>query len=457
MQLSIRNRIALYFALTFSVMGSITSIFIYVLVKNITYLEIDRDLRDEVALHLDEFVVERDTFYFKNKNEWLEREHSEVEVYPVFMQLQKHHQVIDKSPNLKNDVLTFSPEKKYLTAFDAKVNERNIRQMQAPIRYDDVLLGEMIIAVPIDNAISVLQSLKSLLYFLLPINILVLFIVLRYITHLSIKPLSDISERVDNITSKNIKVKLKTSKNNDEIDRLSRSINKLLLRLQKALDGERNFAINASHELRTPLSVIKGKLEVLNRKERSSEEIKSKLNDVLKYVQQMDITIDQMLKLAEMSAEDRENLLLEDVDLCQITDEIRQDFQKELREKKLQLLCEQPEKFKLSTNLFYLNLILKNLIQNAIKYSHSNNKVMVYAYTSINGRHIAVKDNGIGMQPEETARLFELFYRSNPNGKIKGYGLGLPLVQKAAEILGAQINVESKVGSGSTFTLIFKN
>ncbi|MDT8347911.1 MAG: histidine kinase dimerization/phospho-acceptor domain-containing protein, partial [Flavobacteriaceae bacterium] len=340
MQLSIRNRIALYFVLTFAVMGSLTALAIYFIVKQVTYLAIDNDLREEVALHLEEFVIERDTFYFKNKNEWLEREHSEVEVYPVFMQLQKKHQVIDKSPNLKNNVLTFVPEQPYLKAFDTKVNDRNIRQMQAPIRYENTLLGEIIIAVPIDNAFSVLQSLKSLLYFLIPINILLLFIVLRYITHLSIQPLAEITESVDNITSKNIQVKLNASKNKDEIDRLSRSINKLLTRLQKALDGERHFAINASHELRTPLSVIKGKLEVLNRRERSSEEIKASLNDVLKYVQQMDMTIDQLLNLAEMSTEDRENLLLEEINLCELTDELRVDYQKELHEKKLQLLCE---------------------------------------------------------------------------------------------------------------------
>ena len=100
-----------------------------------------------------------------------------------------------------------------------------------------------------------------------------------------------------------------------------------------------------------------------------------------------------------------------------------------------------------------LNIILSNLITNAIHYSPSDSVIAVNA-TSEDGKvHLLVKDNGLGIAPEELEKIFEEFYRTRRARKIErdGTGLGLPIVKRAVESLDGKISVYSEVEKGSTF------
>ena len=106
MKLNFRNRIALYYIVVTAVIILGTFISIYLLVRNTIYESIDADLQFEIQKHSQEITIAKDTIYFTNKAELEEREHLEVQVNPVFIQITDTlGQVFDKSPNLKEDIL----------------------------------------------------------------------------------------------------------------------------------------------------------------------------------------------------------------------------------------------------------------------------------------------------------------------------------------------------------------
>lgn len=133
MKLNFRNRIALYYIVVTAVIILGTFISIYLLVRNTIYESIDADLQFEIQKHSQEITIAKDTIYFTNKAELEEREHLEVQVNPVFIQITDTlGQVFDKSPNLKEDILQLvaTGENSY---FNSELSHKSVRQAQLPL------------------------------------------------------------------------------------------------------------------------------------------------------------------------------------------------------------------------------------------------------------------------------------------------------------------------------------
>ena len=107
---------------------------VYFVVQGTVYQNLDNDLSFEAEKHTDEIRIVGDSIKIKNKKEWEEREHLEVQINPVFIQiLDKNGKFMDNSPNLKNHVLAYNPEQKFGGHFNETLNNRAIRQVQIPI------------------------------------------------------------------------------------------------------------------------------------------------------------------------------------------------------------------------------------------------------------------------------------------------------------------------------------
>src|SRR5690606_31408843 len=174
---------------------------------------------------------------------------------------------------------------------------------------------------------------------------------------------------------------------------LTRSINELLARLEQSLIREKQFTSDASHELRTPLAVMRGTLEVLIRKPRTSEEYVEKVKMTLSSIDRMSGMIDQLLSLARVG---KGKMSREEVELISFTQNFALQTQKESGR-------EIVSETKLSTPVFALvnekslQMILSNLTQNAIKYSLPTTKIHLEVGVHEGSTFIAVKDEGKGM------------------------------------------------------------
>ena len=430
---------------------------IYWVVHTAVYRELDNDLAYEAHKHTKEIYVVNDSILFVNKREWEEREHRAIQVNPVFIQIvDARGRLMDKSPNLKEGELIFHSEKKSDTHFDTKLNNEAIRQVQIPIEQRGVFKGYILTAMSQEGAIVVLNKLKNTLLLLFPIVLLGLFGITRFLAGRSIIPVKAITNTTGTITRNNLNERVPLPQNKDELHTLASSINELLNRIESAMEREKQFTADASHQLRTPLAVIKGTLEVLIRKPRTEEEYRSKIQSSIDEIDRINKIVNQLLILARF---DKSNLKLsrQEVDLRIAVDNVLQRLKSPIQQKKLSVNVSSSTSDSIHTDPYYVDLILENIISNAVKYAPEGGKIEVSVSREGEAMICKIKDNGIGIQASDLENIFHPFFRSEEfnHAEIKGTGLGLSIAQKAGQMINAQIEVESEVGVGTVFGIWF--
>lgn len=216
---------------------------------------------------------------------------------------------------------------------------------------------------------------------------------------------------------------------------------KTLEPLQQNLEEQREFVSNASHELRTPLASLKSEIEVFLRDPKvtlknAKELIKSNLEDV----NNMTRLSNYLLRLNKFQ-NGKENLEFKRINLAEIVKEVI-------------------GKEKIKTNLTdtiveadidSIKELLVILLDNAKKYSGIKKEIEV----SARNKTLTIRDNGVGISESDLPHIFERFYRGDKARGHDGYGLGLSIAKQIADAHSAKIKVESKVGVGSTFKVIF--
>lgn len=429
--------------------------FVYLSVKKTVYSSLDRDLTFEANKHLSEVQIQNDSVRFINKAEWEEREHTETQVNPVFIQLMdKNGAVIDTSPNLKLDVLPFYSESE--SHFNAELSGRVIRQVQVPISINGNVGGYILAAISSESAKSILLKLKNILLLSFFVVLGGTYFVSNYLAGRSIKPIQVMTETINKITKNNLNDRVELPPNKDELYTLAFDFNNLLQRIEDTIQRERQFTSDASHELRTPLASLRGTLEVLIRKPRTKLEYEEKVNYSLNEIDKMSSTIEQLLLLARMdnkapSKDDHEILL------ASLIDETIERYNQLISEKKLSIQFENSIIEETLVTAYYTRLIIDNLISNAVKYSNVETTIKISIYKSTSGIHCSVTDEGIGINSNDLENLFGNFFRSEAlNHKhITGNGLGLSIAKKAADAIGATIAVKNNIDAETKFIINF--
>lgn len=222
----------------------------------------------------------------------------------------------------------------------------------------------------------------------------------------------------------------------------------------KRLENMRSeFVANVSHELKTPLTSIKGFSETLRYVEDS--ETKNKfLNIIDKEAERLTNLINDILILSNI--ENLHKMEHEKFNPGEVIENVMDIMKGEANKKKITIEFNDEFKGKLigSRDKFYQ--LALNLIENAIKYSNDGSNVKILL-TKNNGYFIfKVIDNGIGIPKNDIPRIFERFYRVDKSRSTRGTGLGLAIVKHIVKLFNGEIDVESKVGAGSTFTVKIK-
>ncbi len=224
---------------------------------------------------------------------------------------------------------------------------------------------------------------------------------------------------------------------------------------------------NISHEIRTPLTLILGPLEKLISKKVPDEEIPSHLNLVYRNTRQLDRLINQLLDFRKLETGNLKLEITED-DMVSLVEEVVQSFQEFAREKQITLEFHTLKKKLVS--LFdpdKIKTILNNLISNALKYTGEGGVVsvhlsLVFASSeedSLNDQQeeqfieISVKDNGKGISATNIEKIFTRFFRVDSNNESTGTGIGLSFVKDLVRLHKGTIDVISKPGKGSKFTV----
>lgn len=218
------------------------------------------------------------------------------------------------------------------------------------------------------------------------------------------------------------------------------------------------FLSVASHELRTPLSVITGFSEILVREKLGTlnDEQKRRVRKILLQSQRLNRIVDELLDLSRIRS-GKVDVKKEIFDLVPVLKSCLDDHQVVCEQQNIVLEDKLPDVLPdVSGDLERVTQVVVNLLNNAIKYTGSGGRVSLTALEDKTKGEvkIVVSDSGIGMTPEDVARVFEEFYRSNdPNArKFSGSGLGLAIVKQLVEAQGGAVGVASDgLGKGSRF------
>ena len=231
-----------------------------------------------------------------------------------------------------------------------------------------------------------------------------------------------------------------------------------LFNQKKLSEIKSDFINNMTHELKTPLATISLAIDALTNEKviHDADKIKIYSGMIKEENKRMNKQVEKILQAARLEKEEVK-LTLQQLDAHQIISKVATNMALQIQEKNgsidLHLAASDPM---IEADEVHFSNIIFNLLDNAMKYSSETPKILVETLKHGNGMFtIKIKDNGIGMDRETQARIFEKFYRAHTGNihNVKGFGLGLSYVKAIVDAHEGKIKVESAPGKGSTFTI----
>ncbi len=236
-----------------------------------------------------------------------------------------------------------------------------------------------------------------------------------------------------------------------EIEVLSQANNRMLERLENMFESQKQFTSDVAHELRTPIAVVIAQCEYSKEHMNEKADFEEAMDVIYRQAQKTNDIIMQLLNLTRLD-QDRVALELEYVDLKEIVQSVCEEEQlKAGKDIQFQLSLTESNAY---MDIALMTILIQNLIHNAVKYSPQDSAVEIKTEKKDGMLLLSVKDYGCGIVREDLKNIFSRFYRVEKSRNSEGFGLGLPLAEKIAQIHGGKILVTSEVGQGSTFTLV---
>ncbi len=361
-------------------------------------------------------------------------------------------------------------------------------RLYMPIKYDNLTVGHLYLALSASEFMDSLHTLKISTYLIGIIFVAFFLLVIKLLSNYITRPIKEFIKVIDHISIGNLNERIEFSAT-DEFGKLSQAFNDMLERLElvqedlhneidvrritedqlrdaqeemaQALLYEKdlnlmksNFVTTVSHEYRTPLTVIMSSTYLLQKfHERGMAE------GFDKQLQQIQTAVNSMIKLLDdVLVINRNDLTrhavrfstLEVIDFCKNISQRVKDSDK--HHHTFEFLAEQPSLyFKTDPNL--LSGIVNGLLSNAVKYSPPDTNITIAVIEIGNFLVIEIKDKGLGIPEKDLPHIYESFYRGSNIISAEGNGLGLTIIKRYVDLLQGKIVVDSKVGEGTTISI----
>lgn len=330
------------------------------------------------------------------------------------------------------------------------MDDTPFRIYSAPVLIDSHTVG----AVQVGQSIKFIEdTTRQTFYFLTGgtiFGLLIAGLVGAFLSWQALRPIEKINQAAMQIVrGQDLKQRLPTSATNDEINRLTVTINGMLERLDNFFQAQVRLSADVSHELRTPLTAIRGNVDLLRRGAANDPaELKEALTIIDGELDRMARIVADLLLLSHADA--GLSLRMQTVELDTIILEVYR--QARVISGGVNIHLGHEDQAVVRGDADRLKQLLVNLVNNAIKHTPTGGTVTISLYRDEDWVRIIVADNGRGIAPVELPYIFERFYRGADN-KQKGMGLGLSIAQWIAQAHGGQITVTSSLNEGSEFTL----
>lgn len=301
---------------------------------------------------------------------------------------------------------------------------------------------------------ATLRHYRDLLWWRVPLALLLGTFAAWWLSEFALRPLSRMAEAARQVDVNALDRRLPVRGAGDELDRVASAFNETLGRLEHAVGEMRQFSAALAHELRTPLAALRGEIELTLRAQGATQPQKESYASQIEEIDRLTRLIDQILTLARAGA-GQIRLTFAPVDVGDLADSLVGQLEPIAEAHSIELRCEHSDPVVVDGDVVWLQRLLLNLLDNALKYTPSHGRVAVRVSRAGHHARIDVQDTGIGLSPGDAHQVFEQFFRADParSSSIPGAGLGLSLVQWIAAQHRGAVTVQSRLGEGSTFTV----
>lgn len=336
------------------------------------------------------------------------------------------------------------------TTYTDIASDTQVRIFNQPVYDNNQFVVIVQVAQSLDDMQDTLERLLAILLISVPMLVIIAGISGYFLAARALIPIDQITLTARRISAEDLSARLNIPITDDEVGRLTQTLNDMLARLDDSFQRERQFTNDASHELRTPLTAMQAILGVIREKRRTPEEYQQALDDLSEESDRLRTLVENLLRLAR--GEKQNNNLFEEVNLSILLKDVSDSLRPLAEAKKLLLNCQTSENLIVLGDSDELIRLFVNLLDNAIKYTEHGG---INISASENEKNILVKveDTGIGIPAEHIPHIFNRFYRVEESRTLRGAGLGLAIAKEIINAHSWKIEIQSKIGKGSVFTV----
>ena len=268
-------------------------------------------------------------------------------------------------------------------------------------------------------------------------------------------PIRDIASMAETLSESNLSNRINIAGTKNELKDLAAVINRMLDRIERSYNSQKQFVSDASHELRTPISVIRGYTDMLKRWGKDDPEVLDEgIAAISQETEGMKDLVESLLFLAR---HDKKTLMMEisGFDPAELICEVQKE--ETMVHSDYRFEASRMESMQIRADRNMMKQVLRILCDNAVKYSEAGTAVTLSCVKDGDGNCcMSVRDQGQGISQEDLPKIFDRFYRSDKARKSEtgGHGLGLSIARIIVIAHGGKIRVKSKQGSGTVFTVI---
>ncbi len=324
----------------------------------------------------------------------------------------------------------------------------------SPITSNFKVMGYVVIHQSMKSVVASRNEILNIMFVTVGVILLLSLAVLLGFTFFVYRPLRHITTAAEEYAKGNLSYELNESHRHDEMGYLAGTLEYMASEIERSEENQKKFIANVSHDFRSPLTSIKGYLTAMLDGTIPAEMHEKYISIVSNETDRLTKLTNGLLELNNLSS--RGSMILErsDFDINAVIKSTAETFGGTCTEKKINIeLVLTGKKLFVNADMGKIQQVLYNLLDNAIKFSHTSSIIKIETTEKSGKIFVSVKDNGIGIPKDSLSRVFDRFYKTDlSRGRDKkGTGLGLSIVKEIVQAHNENINVISTEGVGSEF------
>jgi heavy metal sensor kinase len=313
------------------------------------------------------------------------------------------------------------------------------------------------VGLPLTGMDNTLQHFMQLFFWGVPLGLFLAVVAGRWMAGLALAPLTRLASAARAIDVTNPRERLPVRGAGDELDDVALAFNETLARVDNVMGEMRQFSTALAHELRSPIAALRGEIELAAMKPEIGDAHRESAASQLEELDKLKRMIDQLLTLARAEA-GQIPLAQQRVELAPLVSSVVEQVEAVAEASGLTLTAEVGDGIAVMGDPEWLERMLLNLLDNAIKFTEPGGRISVRLTNDGDAACIEVRDTGMGMTADVVPHVLERFYRADParSPSGQGVGLGLSLVKWIVDRHHGTIDIDSQPGRGSAFSVKIK-